>query len=151
MEIKIENGMLEGLVIDEQFSSRGSAGTDRTVKVRWDFTGLDMHDLKTLIWGNFKVVVQRTTLSKMTDQQIRDLNGKTLFAKDYMKANAGGQTAALKAQVAEQEARLKEIAKTFMNIALSEATAELGPGASNEAVQNRTMAIFNEKYAALVK
>ena len=151
MEIKIKNGMLEGLVIDEQFSSRGSAGTDRTVKVCWDFTGLDMHDLKTLIWGNFKVVVQRTTLSKMTDQQIRDLNGKTLFAKDYMKANAGGQTAALKAQVAEQEARLKEIAKTFMNIALSEATAELGPGASNEAVQNVTMRIFNEKYAALVK
>ena len=71
--------------------------------------------------------------------------------KDYMKANAGGQTAALKAQVAEQEARLKEIAKTFMNIALSEATAELGPGASNEAIQNKTMAIFNEKYAALVK
>ena len=151
MEIKIENGMLEGLVIDEQFSSRGSAGTDRTVKVRWDFTGLDMHDLRTLVWGNFKVVVQRTTLSKMTDQQIRDLNGKTLFAKDYMKANAGGQTAALKAQVAEQEARLKEIAKTFMNIALSEAQAELGDGASNEAVQNVTMRIFNEKYAALVK
>ena len=151
MDVKIENGVLKGLVIDEQFSSRGSAGTDRVVKVTWDFTGMDMHDLRTLVWGNFKVVVQRTTLSKMTDQQIRDLNGKTLFAKDYMKAGAGGQTAALKAQVAEQEARLKEIAKTFMNIALGEAQAELGDGASNEALQNVCMRIFNEKYAALVK
>ena len=61
------------------------------------------------------------------------------------------QVERLERQLEVERARLKEITKAFMNAALAEATAELGQGASNEAVQNRTMAIFNEKYAVLVK
>ena len=87
----------------------------------------------------------------MSDADIEGLKGQTLNVMDFLTADGGGTNAALKAQLEAEKARLVEITKAFMNVALAEATAELGPGASNEAVQNRTMVIFNEKYAALVK
>ena len=147
----INDNKIEGLEFDLTFSSRNNAGTDRNVSAVWSFDGMASEDAAELLWSAFKVVVQRTTLKKASDAEIAKMKGQKLFAKDYLKAEAGGRTKELERQLEAERARLKEITMAFMNVALAEATAELGPGASNEAVQNRTMAIFNEKYAALVK
>ena len=150
-QFTIENNEIKGLEFDLGFSSRSNAGTDRNVSAVWSFDGMASEDAAELLWSAFKVVVQRTTLKKASDAEIAKMKGQRLYAKDYLKAEAGGRTRELERQLEVDRARLKEITKAFMNAALAEATAELGPGASNEAVQNVTMRIFNEKYAALVK
>lgn len=150
-QFTIENDVIKGLEFDLTFSSRSNAGTDRNVSAVWVFDGMTSEEAAELLWSAFKVVVQRTTLKKASDAEIAKMKGQRLFAKDYLKAEAGGRARELERQLEAEKARVKEIAKAFMNIALAEATAELGPGASNEAVQNVTMRIFNEKYAALVK
>ena len=147
----IENNVIKGLEFDLGFSSRSNAGTDRNVNATWVFDGMTSEEAAELLWAAFKVVVQRTTLKKASDAEIARMKGQRLFAKDYLKAEAGGRARELERQLEAERARVKEIAKTFMNIALGEAQAELGDGASNEAIQNVTMRIFNEKYAALVK
>ena len=150
-QFTIVDGKIEGLEFDLAFSSRSNAGTDRNVSATWVFDGMAVEEAAELLWSAFKVVVQRTTLKKASDAEIAKMKGQRLYAKDYLKAEAGGRAKELERQLEAERARVKEIAKAFMNVALAEATAELGSGASNEAVQNRTMAIFNEKYAALVK
>ena len=150
-QFTIENNEIKGLEFDLGFSSRSNAGTDRNVSAVWCFDGMSSEDAAELLWSAFKVVVQRTTLKKASDAEIAKMKGQRLHAKDYLKAEAGGRTKELERQLEVERARLKEITKAFMNAALAEATAELGSGATNEAVQNRTMAIFNEKYAVLVK
>ena len=150
-QFTIENNEIKGLEFDLGFSSRSNAGTDRNVSAVWSFDGMASEDAAELLWSAFKVVVQRTTLKKASDAEIAKMKGQRLYAKDYLKAEAGGRTKELERQLEVERARLKEITKAFMNAALAEATAELGQGASNEAVQNVTMRIFNEKYAVLVK
>ena len=150
-QFTIENNEIKGLEFDLGFSSRSNAGTDRNVSAVWSFDGMASEDAAELLWSAFKVVVQRTTLKKASDAEITKMKGQRLYAKDYLKAEAGGRTKELERQLEVERARLKEITKAFMNAALAEATAELGSGATKEAVQNRTMAIFNEKYAVLVK
>lgn len=150
-QFTIENNEIRGLEFDLGFSSRSNAGTDRNVNATWVFDGMSSEEAAELLWSAFKVVVQRTTLKKASDAEIAKMKGQRLYAKDYLKAEAGGRAKELERQLEAERARVKEIAKAFMNVALAEATAELGPNASNEAIQNKTMAIFNEKYAALVK
>lgn len=150
-QFTIENDAIKGLEFDLAFSSRSNAGTDRNVSATWCFDGMASEDAAELLWSAFKVVVQRTTLKKASDAEIAKMKGQRLHAKDYLKAEAGGRAKELERQLEAERARVKEIAKAFMNVALKEAETELGPGASNEAIQNKTMAIFNEKYAALVK
>ena len=150
-KIRIENGIIKGFVVDEEFTSQGPGGNVRRVSATWTFDGMPVEKMCQLVWADAKVKMRNAKLSKMSDANIESLKGRILNVMDFLSADGGGTNAALKAQVAEQEARLNEIAKTFMNIALSEAQVELGEGASNEAIQNVTMRIFNEKYAALVK
>ena len=150
-KVRIENGTLQGLTIREEFTSQGTTGTVRRVNATWTFDGMPVDKLCRLLWADAKVKMRNAKLSKMTDSEIATLNGQSLNVNDFLSADGGGTNAALKAQLEAERARLVEITKTFMNIALNEATAELGAGASNEAIQNRTMAIFNEKYAVLVK
>ena len=150
-KVRIENGTLQGLTIREEFTSQGTTGTVRRVNATWTFDGMPVDKLCRLLWADAKVKMRNAKLSKMSDADIEGLKGQTLNVMDFLSADGGGTNAALKAQLEAERARVKEIAKAFMNVALAEATAELGSNASNEAVQNHTMAIFNEKYAALVK
>ena len=150
-KVRIENGIIKGFVVAEEFTSQGPGGNVRRVSATWTFDGMPVEKLCNLVWADAKVKMRNAKLSKMSDADIEGLKGQTLNVMDFLSADGGGTNAALKAQLEVERARVKEIAKAFMNVALAEATAELGPGASNEAVQNRTMVIFNEKYAALVK
>lgn len=150
-KVRIENGIIKGFVVNEEFTSQGPGGNVRRVGATWSFDGMPVEKMCQLVWADAKVKMRTAKLSKMSDADIEGLKGQTLNVMDFLSADGGGTTAALKAQLAAQEARLNEIAKAFMSIALSEATAELGPNASNEAIQNKTIAIYNEKYATLVK
>ena len=150
-KVRIENGIIKGFIINEEFTSQGPGGNVRRVSATWSFDGMPVEKMCQLVWADAKVKMRNAKLSKMSDADIEGLKGQTLNVMDFLSADGGGTNAALKAQLEAERARLKEITKAFMNVALAEATAELGQGASNEAVQNRTMAIFNEKYAALVK
>ena len=150
-KVRIENGIIKGFTINEEFTSQGPGGNVRRVSATWTFDGMPVEKMCQLVWADAKVKMRNAKLSKMSDADIEGLKGQTLNVMDFLSADGGGTNAALKAQLEAERARLKEITKAFMNIALAEATAELGPGASNEAIQNKTMAIFNEKYAALVK
>ena len=150
-KVRIENGIIKGFIINEEFTSQGPGGNVRRVSATWSFDGMPVEKMCQLVWADAKVKMRNAKLSKMSDADIEGLKGQTLNVMDFLSADGGGTNAVLKAQLEVERARVKEIAKAFMNVALAEATAELGSGASNEAVQNRTMAIFNEKYAALVK
>lgn len=150
-KVRIENGIIKGFIINEEFTSQGPGGNIRRVSATWSFDGMPVEKMCQLVWADAKVKMRNAKLSKMSDADIEGLKGQTLNVMDFLSADGGGTNAALKAQVAAQEAKLNMIAKTFMGLALDEAQAELGDGASNEAVQNVTMRIYNEKYAALVK
>ena len=144
--LRIENGMVYGFASDLGFESSSPAGSKRQVSATWNFDGMTTEDFCALAWANFKVVVQRTTLKAMKDSDIASLRGKTLDAKDYLKAQSGG----LAAKIAEQSAKLLEIQKGFIKLAMDEAIRELGPDQSNDAYSNRGMALYREKYEALV-
>ena len=150
-KITIENGIIKGFIVNEEFTSQGPGGNVRRVSATWTFDGMPVEKMCQLVWADAKVKMRNAKLSKMSDSDIESLKGRTLNVMDFLSADGGGTNAALKAQLEAEKARLVEITKTFMNIALNEATAELGAGASNEAIQNATMRIFNEKYASLVK
>ena len=150
-KVRIENGIIKGFVVDEEFTSQGPGGNVRRVSATWTFDGMPVEKMCQLVWADAKVKMRNAKLSKMADKDIEGLKGQTLNVMDFLSADGGGTNAALKAQLEAERARLKEITKAFMNIALAEAQGELGPGASNEAIQNVCMRIFNEKYAALVK
>lgn len=145
--LRIEDGKVYGFSTDLGFTSSNANGESRAIQATWNFDGMSTEDFCSLAWANFKVVVQRTTLKKATNAQIAAYKGQTLMAKDYLEAGSSNKTA----ELAAANAKLAEVAKTFMQVALDMATVELGIDASKEALQNRTMAIFNERFASLVK
>ena len=150
-KVRIENGIIKGFVVAEEFTSQGPGGNVRRVNATWSFDGMPVEKMCQLAWSDAKVKMRNAKLSKMSDADIEGLKGQTLNVMDFLSADGGGTNAALKAQLEAEKARLVEITKAFMNIALSEAQVELGDGASNEALQNVCMIIFNENYAVLVK
>ena len=103
-QFTIENNEIRGLEFDLGFSSRSNAGTDRNVNATWVFDGMSSEEAAELLWAAFKVVVQRTTLKKASDAEIARMKGQRLFAKDYLKAEAGGRARELERQLeAERE------------------------------------------------
>ena len=146
---EIKDGKIYGLTIDDVFTSRSVAGTDRQVKAKWCFDGLELETVVDLIWANAKVKLQAASLKKMSDREIDAVKGQTLMVSDYIKAESGGRVKALERQAAEQAAKLAEVRKTFVALANSEAIAELGDKATADEIKDLTIVIFKQKYEHL--
>lgn len=149
-DFDVETGNITGGTVTEKFSVQlPDGGGVHDVDTTWTFNGLTVERLLSLAWDGAKVKMRAATLKKMSAEQLKKLGQDGEMAiREYISATRMPREAVTK-EVKELRAKVNEMMKTFRNIASQEARAELGDGASIEAVQNLADKIYTEKYASL--
>ena len=147
--ISIENNMLSGIVITDQFSVRLNSGADHVVDATWT-VNIPLNVAIQRLWGDTKVKMRAATLSKMTSAELDAMKGNSFEVLDYMTAKSETATAQVKALTNKLNTARDTAVRMFMDKALKMAIEELDAEATLLEQSTLGARMFDEQFAPII-
>jgi len=147
--INIENGNLNGIIINDTFSVRMSDGSDQSVNATWN-VNLPVAKAVDLLWGDIKVKMRAATLKKMSIADLTAMNGGVHEVSEYLTAKSETATAQVKALKSQLDEARNTAVKAFMEKAMAQALEELPEDSTHDQRGSLCQQIFDREYAGII-